>query len=57
MLIYRYLEDLAVATGYVDKVKLIEGLTIAAKCFSEIMFFYLSGNISYFSSQSVIQCV
>lgn len=42
----RYLEDLAMATGYMSEIKLIEGLTTAAETLGgEIIFFSLSGNV------------
>ncbi|KAG5345575.1 MFSD6 protein, partial [Acromyrmex charruanus] len=41
-----YVEDLSVATGYTNRIKLIEGLIIAAQAFSgEVIFFFLSGKI------------
>ncbi|XP_024881513.1 uncharacterized protein LOC112460848 [Temnothorax curvispinosus] len=41
-----YLEDLAIATGYMNKVKLIEGLVIAAETFGgEVLFLFFSGKI------------
>lgn len=44
--LFWYLEDLAMATGYMDEIKLIEGLTVAAETLgSEIIFFSLSGKI------------
>lgn len=46
----RYLEDLAMATGHMREIKLIEGLTVAAETLGgEIIFFSLSGNVKYFS--------
>ncbi|EFN78175.1 major facilitator superfamily domain-containing protein 6 [Harpegnathos saltator] len=41
-----YLEDLAMATGYMGEIKLIEGLIVAAETLGgEIIFFSLSGKI------------
>ncbi|XP_071626343.1 major facilitator superfamily domain-containing protein 6-like [Temnothorax longispinosus] len=41
-----YLEDIAIATGYMNKVKLIEGLVIAAETFGgEVLFLFFSGKI------------
>ncbi|KYN39671.1 Major facilitator superfamily domain-containing protein 6, partial [Trachymyrmex septentrionalis] len=41
-----YVEDLSIATGYMNRIKFIEGLIIAAQCFSgEVIFFFLSGKI------------
>lgn len=41
----RYLEDLAMATGYMSEIKLIEGLTVAAETLGgEIICFSFSGN-------------
>jgi len=40
----RYLEDLAMTTGYMGQIKLIEGLIVAAETLGgEIIFFSLSG--------------
>ncbi|XP_025074825.1 LOW QUALITY PROTEIN: uncharacterized protein LOC105430124, partial [Pogonomyrmex barbatus] len=46
--LFWYLEDLANATGYTDKIKLTEGLLVAAQNCGEILCFFLSGNIDYF---------
>ncbi|XP_011164629.1 major facilitator superfamily domain-containing protein 6 [Solenopsis invicta] len=44
--LFWYLEDLAMATGYMGEIKLIEGLTVAAETLGgEIIFFSLSGKI------------
>lgn len=44
--LFWYLEDLAIATGYMGEIKLIEGLTVAAQTLgSEVIFFSLSGKI------------
>lgn len=44
MFFIRYLEDLAMATGYMGEIKLIEGLIVAAETLGgEIIFFSLSG--------------
>ncbi|XP_032675202.1 major facilitator superfamily domain-containing protein 6 [Odontomachus brunneus] len=44
--LFWYLEDLAMATGYMSEIKLIEGLTTAAETLGgEIIFFSLSGKI------------
>ncbi|KYN10395.1 Major facilitator superfamily domain-containing protein 6 [Trachymyrmex cornetzi] len=41
-----HVEDLSIATSYMDRIKLIEGLIIAAQAFSsEVIFFFLSGKI------------
>ncbi|KYN40874.1 Major facilitator superfamily domain-containing protein 6, partial [Trachymyrmex septentrionalis] len=41
-----YVEDLSIATDYMDRMKLIEGLILAAQAFSgEVIFFFLSGKI------------
>ena len=41
---FRYLEDLALATGTMAKIKFLEGLTIAAETLGgEVVFFPLSG--------------
>ncbi|KAG5331936.1 MFSD6 protein, partial [Acromyrmex charruanus] len=40
-----YEEDLAIKTGYMDKIKLIEGLTVAAEAFGCVIFLPLSGRI------------
>lgn len=41
---FRYLEDLAAATGYAHNIKLLEGLTVAAETLGgEVLFFSLSG--------------
>ncbi|KYN13716.1 Major facilitator superfamily domain-containing protein 6 [Trachymyrmex cornetzi] len=41
-----YVEDLSIAIGYTDRIKLIEGLILAAQAFSgEVIFFFLSGKI------------
>ncbi|KAG5308416.1 MFSD6 protein, partial [Acromyrmex insinuator] len=40
-----YEEDLAIKTGYMDKIKLIEGITIATEAFSCAIFMHLSGKI------------
>ncbi|XP_011688857.1 PREDICTED: major facilitator superfamily domain-containing protein 6-like [Wasmannia auropunctata] len=38
-------QDLAIKTGYMSKIKLIEGLTVAAEAFACIIFFPVSGKI------------
>ncbi|XP_011871570.1 PREDICTED: major facilitator superfamily domain-containing protein 6 [Vollenhovia emeryi] len=44
--LFWYLEDLAMATGYMGEIKLIEGLIVAAQTLGgEIIFFSLSGKI------------
>ncbi|XP_020278961.1 major facilitator superfamily domain-containing protein 6 isoform X2 [Pseudomyrmex gracilis] len=44
--LFWYLEDLAMATGYIGEIKLIEGLIVAAETLGgEIIFFSLSGKI------------
>ncbi|KAG7200607.1 hypothetical protein KM043_001165 [Ampulex compressa] len=44
--LFWYLEDLAMATGYMGEIKLIEGLTVAAETLGgEVIFFSLSGKI------------
>ncbi|XP_024884622.1 major facilitator superfamily domain-containing protein 6-like [Temnothorax curvispinosus] len=44
--LFWYLEDLAIATGYMNKIKLIEGLIIIAETFGgEIAFLFFSGKI------------
>ncbi|KYN05808.1 PREDICTED: major facilitator superfamily domain-containing protein 6 [Cyphomyrmex costatus] len=44
--LFWYLEDLAMATGYMGEIKLIEGLIVAAETLGgEIIFFSLSGKI------------
>lgn len=44
--LFWYLEDLAMATGYMSEIKLIEGLIVAAQTLGgEIIFFSLSGKI------------
>ncbi|XP_018049973.1 PREDICTED: major facilitator superfamily domain-containing protein 6-like [Atta colombica] len=40
-----YVEDLSIATDYMDRMKLIEGLILAAQAFSGVIFFFLSGKI------------
>ncbi|KYN39670.1 Major facilitator superfamily domain-containing protein 6, partial [Trachymyrmex septentrionalis] len=41
-----YVEDLSIATGYMNRIKLLEGLILAAQAFSgEVIFFFLSGKI------------
>ncbi|XP_071653973.1 major facilitator superfamily domain-containing protein 6-like isoform X2 [Temnothorax longispinosus] len=40
-----YLEDLAIATGYVNRIKLIEGLILIAQTFGEIANLFFSGKI------------
>ncbi|XP_018392088.1 PREDICTED: major facilitator superfamily domain-containing protein 6-like [Cyphomyrmex costatus] len=41
-----YVEDLSIMTGYMDRIKSIEGLIVAAQSFSgEVIFFFLSGKI------------
>ncbi|XP_024869633.1 uncharacterized protein LOC112453245, partial [Temnothorax curvispinosus] len=40
-----YLEDLAIATGYMNRIKLIEGLILIAQTFGEIAFLFFSGKI------------
>lgn len=45
----RYLEDLAVATGHMNEIKLIEGLIVAAETLGgEVIFFSLSGILSIY---------
>lgn len=45
----RYLEDLALATGYMNEIKLIEGLIVAAETLGgEVIFFSLSGITFHF---------
>lgn len=44
MNICRYLEDLAIATGHMGQIKLIEGLIVASETLGgEVIFFSLSG--------------
>ncbi|XP_071626340.1 major facilitator superfamily domain-containing protein 6-like [Temnothorax longispinosus] len=44
--LFWYLEDLAIATGYMNRIKLIEGLTLIAETFGgEIAFLFFSGKI------------
>lgn len=44
--LFWYLEDLALATGYMNEIKLIEGLIVAAETLGgEVIFFSLSGKI------------
>ncbi|XP_071563597.1 major facilitator superfamily domain-containing protein 6-A-like isoform X2 [Temnothorax nylanderi] len=44
--LFWYLEDLAIATGYMNRIKLIEGLIIIAETFGgEITFLFFSGKI------------
>ncbi|KAL0114118.1 hypothetical protein PUN28_011437 [Cardiocondyla obscurior] len=44
--LFWYMEDLAMTTGHMSKIKLIEGLTVAAETLGgEIIFFSLSGKI------------
>ncbi|XP_043488345.1 major facilitator superfamily domain-containing protein 6 [Polistes fuscatus] len=44
--LFWYLEDLSKATGYMEKIKLIEGLVVAAETLGgEVIFFSLSGKI------------
>ncbi|XP_015434895.1 PREDICTED: major facilitator superfamily domain-containing protein 6 [Dufourea novaeangliae] len=44
--LFWYLEDLALATGHMSKIKLIEGLIVAAETLGgEVIFFSLSGKI------------
>ncbi|XP_011868134.1 PREDICTED: uncharacterized protein LOC105562158 isoform X2 [Vollenhovia emeryi] len=44
--LFWYLEDLAIETGYMSNIKLIEGLIVAMQTFgSEILFFFISGKI------------
>lgn len=44
LLYCRYLEDLAMMTGHMGEIKLIEGLIVAAQTLGgEIIFFSLSG--------------
>ncbi|XP_024877408.1 uncharacterized protein LOC112458182, partial [Temnothorax curvispinosus] len=38
-----YLEDLAIATGYMNRIKLIEGLILIGRTFGEIAFLFFSG--------------
>lgn len=41
-----YLEEIAKETGYMDRIKLIEGCVVAAECLGgEILFFLISGKI------------
>lgn len=41
----RFIEDLAMATGYMSQVKLIEGLATALGFLcSKVLFFFMSGN-------------
>lgn len=41
-----YLEEIAEETGYMDRIKLIEGCVVAAECLGgEILFFLISGKI------------
>ncbi|KAH8291532.1 hypothetical protein KR054_012569 [Drosophila jambulina] len=43
---FLHLEQVAEATGYMDQIKLIEGLVVAAECLvSEVPFFFYSGKI------------
>lgn len=49
--VFRYIEDLALAQGMMQHVKLLQGLTVAAETLvGEIIFFPLSGedNFIYF---------
>ncbi|XP_036148491.1 major facilitator superfamily domain-containing protein 6 [Monomorium pharaonis] len=44
--LYWYLEDLALTTGYMSKIKLIEGLIAVTEAFGgEVVFFFFSGKI------------
>ncbi|XP_077266793.1 major facilitator superfamily domain-containing protein 6-like [Temnothorax americanus] len=44
--LFWYLEDLAIGTGYMNKIKLIEGLVVTAETFGgEITFLFFSGKI------------
>ncbi|XP_011871576.1 PREDICTED: major facilitator superfamily domain-containing protein 6-like [Vollenhovia emeryi] len=44
--VFWYLEDLAIKTGYMGNIKLIEGLIIAVRTFGgEILFFFISGKM------------
>ena len=39
-----HLEEVALKTGYIDSIKLIEGCVVAAECLGgEILFFLISG--------------